>query len=107
MTDKLAFSPDEAAFRAGVGRTLIFSEIKEGRLVARKAGARTLHYRPKALMDWMFRSRIWTAAATSYWRRSVSTCMRVKLIDNELADDRHRTEGRLHLARDRAGVGGR
>jgi excisionase family DNA binding protein len=42
MTDQIAFSPDEAAQRAGVGRTLIFSEIKSGRLVARKAGARTL-----------------------------------------------------------------
>ena len=42
MSDKLAFSPDEAAHRAGVGRTLIFSEIKHGRLPARKAGARTL-----------------------------------------------------------------
>jgi hypothetical protein len=42
MTDKLALSPDEAAYHAGVGRTLIFSEIKQGRLVARKAGARTL-----------------------------------------------------------------
>jgi excisionase family DNA binding protein len=42
MIDKLAFSPDEAASRAGVGRTFIFSEIKNGRLEAVKAGSRTL-----------------------------------------------------------------
>ena len=52
MTDKLAFSPDEAAFRAGVGRTLIFAEIKEGRLIAHKAGARTL-ITVDALVDWI------------------------------------------------------
>ena len=42
MSDKIAFSPDEAAHRAGVGRTLIFAEIRSGRLEAHKAGARTL-----------------------------------------------------------------
>ena len=42
MIDKLAFSPDEAADLAGVGRTFIFSEIKNGRLEAVKAGSRTL-----------------------------------------------------------------
>jgi len=42
MTDRIAYSPDEAARRAGVGRTLIYSEIKHGRLKAYKAGARTL-----------------------------------------------------------------
>ena len=41
MTDKIAFSPGEAAHRASVGRTLIFAEIKHGRLKAYKAGART------------------------------------------------------------------
>ena len=52
MTEKIAFSPDEAAFRAGVGRTLIFAEIKNGRLVARKAGARTL-ITIDALTSWL------------------------------------------------------
>jgi len=42
MTDRIAYSPDEAAHRASVGRTLIFSEIRHGRLKAYKAGARTL-----------------------------------------------------------------
>ena len=42
MSDRIAFSPDEAAHRAGVGRTLIFAEIRSGRLEAHKAGARTL-----------------------------------------------------------------
>lgn len=52
MTDKVAFSPDEAAHRAGVGRTLIFSEIKQGRLEARKAGARTI-ITAEALTAWL------------------------------------------------------
>ena len=38
VTDKLAFSPDEAASLGGVGRTFIFSEIKNGRLEAVKRG---------------------------------------------------------------------
>jgi excisionase family DNA binding protein len=41
-TDRLAYSPDEAAKLAGIGRTFLFSEMKAGRLRARKAGARTL-----------------------------------------------------------------
>ena len=52
MNDQLAFSPDEAARRAGVGRTLIFSEIKHGRLEARKAGARTI-ITANALKAWI------------------------------------------------------
>jgi excisionase family DNA binding protein len=52
MTEQIAFSPDEAAHRAGVGRTLIFSEIKQGRLEARKAGARTI-ITSDALMKWL------------------------------------------------------
>ena len=52
MIDKLAFSPDEAASRAGVGRTFIFSEIKKGRLEAVKAGTRTLVTRD-ALTGWL------------------------------------------------------
>lgn len=36
------FSPVETAAVAGVGRTLIFAEIKAGRLKARKVGRRTV-----------------------------------------------------------------
>jgi excisionase family DNA binding protein len=39
---KLAYSPAEAAEAAGVGRTLLFEEIRNQRLVARKVGRRTL-----------------------------------------------------------------
>jgi excisionase family DNA binding protein len=35
-------SPDEAAKVAGVGRTMIFNEIRRGRLPARKCGCRTI-----------------------------------------------------------------
>lgn len=52
MTDKLAFSPDEAASLAGVGRTFIFAEIKNNRLEAVKAGSRTLITRD-ALTAWL------------------------------------------------------
>lgn len=52
MSEKIAFSPDEAAHRAGVGRTLIYSEIKNGKLSARKAGARTL-VTEDALRAWL------------------------------------------------------
>jgi hypothetical protein len=52
MTDKVAFSPEEAAHLASVGRTLIFSEIKHGRLEARKAGARTI-ITAEALAAWI------------------------------------------------------
>lgn len=38
----LAHSVEEAARRTSIGRTAIYSEIKEGRLKARKAGKRTL-----------------------------------------------------------------
>ena len=38
----IALSPVQAAARVGVGRTFIFKEIRAGRLVARKAGRRTL-----------------------------------------------------------------
>jgi excisionase family DNA binding protein len=53
MTDRIAYSPDEAAHLASVGRTLIFSEIKHGRLKAYKAGARTL-VTEDALKAWSF-----------------------------------------------------
>ena len=52
MIDKLAFSPDEAASLAGVGRTFIFSEIKNRRLEAVKAGSRTLITR-EAMTAWL------------------------------------------------------
>jgi excisionase family DNA binding protein len=41
-TTKLAFTPSEAATAAGIGRTYLFEEIRNRRLVARKAGRRTL-----------------------------------------------------------------
>jgi excisionase family DNA binding protein len=39
---KLAFSPEEAATAAGIGRTAIFEAIKNKKLLARKNGRRTL-----------------------------------------------------------------
>ncbi len=40
--DTLAFSVEEAAKAAGLGRTLIFQEIRNGNLIARKIGRRTV-----------------------------------------------------------------
>jgi excisionase family DNA binding protein len=42
MKGKLAFSVEEAAIAAGIGRTLIFEEIRTNRLFARKVGRRTI-----------------------------------------------------------------
>jgi excisionase family DNA binding protein len=39
---KMAFSVDEAAVRAGLGRDRIYDAIRNGDLVARKFGRRTL-----------------------------------------------------------------
>lgn len=39
---RLAFSIAEAVGISGIGRTALFSEIKAGRLVARKCGRRTI-----------------------------------------------------------------
>lgn len=39
---KLAFSVEDAARVLGVGRTKIFSEISEGRMLSFKSGGRTL-----------------------------------------------------------------
>lgn len=39
---QLGHSVDEVVRISGLGRTLVFSEIKEGRLVARKCGRRTI-----------------------------------------------------------------
>ena len=40
--EKMAFSVDEAAMRAGRGRDKLYAAIREGNLVARKFGRRTL-----------------------------------------------------------------
>jgi excisionase family DNA binding protein len=40
--ERQAFSPDEVAQRNGIGRSLVFQEIKEGRLKAQKVGRRTI-----------------------------------------------------------------
>jgi excisionase family DNA binding protein len=42
VTEKLAFSIDEAAVRANIGRDGIYQAIREKRLDAKKAGRRTL-----------------------------------------------------------------
>jgi len=40
--EKMAFSVDEAAMRAGLGRDRIYSAIRNGDLAARKFGRRTI-----------------------------------------------------------------
>jgi len=40
--EKMAFSVEEAAMRANIGRDGIYSAIRDGRLEAKKAGRRTL-----------------------------------------------------------------
>jgi excisionase family DNA binding protein len=52
MTDPLAVSIADAVRLAGVGRTTIYAEIREGRLVARKVGKRTLIGRDD-LAEWL------------------------------------------------------
>lgn len=42
MHAKVAYSIDEFCALAGIGRTLAYAEIKEGRLRTRKAGRRTI-----------------------------------------------------------------
>jgi len=39
---KLAFTIDEAAFRADLGRDALYDAIREGKLEAKKKGRRTL-----------------------------------------------------------------
>jgi excisionase family DNA binding protein len=39
---KRAMSVEQAAKAAGVGRTLLFEEIRKGRITARKVGRRTI-----------------------------------------------------------------
>jgi excisionase family DNA binding protein len=40
--EKMAFSVDEAAMCAGLGRDKVYAAIRDGNLVARKFGRRTL-----------------------------------------------------------------
>jgi excisionase family DNA binding protein len=40
--EKMAFSVDEAAMRAGLGRDRIYAAIRDGELIAKKFGRRTL-----------------------------------------------------------------
>lgn len=40
--EKLAFSIDEAAMRAGLGRDAIYAAVRQGKLEAKKMGRRTL-----------------------------------------------------------------
>ena len=49
---KLGLSVEEAAASAGVGRTLIFQEIRAGRLKVRKVGSRTIILVPD-LENWL------------------------------------------------------
>jgi excisionase family DNA binding protein len=42
VENRLAYSPEEATRVASVGRSLIFKEIRDGRLIARKVGRRTI-----------------------------------------------------------------
>lgn len=42
IVEKLAYSVDEAALRAGIGRDKLYAAVRVGALDARKAGRRTL-----------------------------------------------------------------
>ena len=50
--EKLACSISETAELLGIGRTLIYREINAGRLIAHKAGKRTIILRTKR-EDWL------------------------------------------------------
>jgi excisionase family DNA binding protein len=41
-SDRIAYSVDEVAVRAGIGRDAVYDAIRERRLVARKWGRRTI-----------------------------------------------------------------
>lgn len=85
MIDKLAFSPDEAADLAGVGRTFIFSEIKNRRLEAVKAGSRTLITRD-AMTAWL----------KSLPRRGSIEAAPATRLPEQAAGARHRAGRRTH-----------
>lgn len=42
MTEPLAYSPRDFSRLFGIGKTKLYEEIKEGRLIARKVGSRTI-----------------------------------------------------------------
>ena len=42
MSEKNAYTPAEICRRNGIGKTKLYTEIKAGRLEARKAGRKTL-----------------------------------------------------------------
>ena len=56
--EKLAFNIDEAVSQSGLGRDSLYAAIKDGKLLARKAGRRTIVLAPdlaaylRSLPDW-------------------------------------------------------
>lgn len=52
ITEKLAYSVEAAAKASHVGRTLIYAELKSGRLRAKKIGRRTI-ITAEALAEWL------------------------------------------------------
>jgi len=50
---RLALTPVELALSAGVGRTRVFEAIRDGELVARKAGAKTTIIEIDAAREWI------------------------------------------------------
>jgi excisionase family DNA binding protein len=60
---KLALTIEEAATAAGVGRTTLFEEIRQGRLIARKVGRRTI-IATVDLEAWLTSLRVRCAAKT-------------------------------------------
>jgi excisionase family DNA binding protein len=50
--DRLAYSIEQAVFATDISRSLLYREIKAGRLIATKIGNRTLLTR-QALEDWL------------------------------------------------------
>lgn len=52
VKERAAFSIEEFAEWVGIGRTAVFQEMKEGRLVARKCGRRTIILKQEG-MRWL------------------------------------------------------